>query len=138
MSFFSAILSKTVPDSIEHALIGGPSQSNSGNGGGNGGGTTNKDASINVGGESTLSSTSNSHNISVEGEGNVVDQFGAGAQSVVNGSIEALKNITTKNLQLMTDKNLSLQEKSISVLTNKYFWGGVSLIALTMIFKKRG
>lgn len=56
---------------------------------------------------------SGSENIAVTGSGGVtatITQFGADAARVVTDSIKALENVTIKNLQTRTDKNLLGEE----------------------------
>lgn len=77
-------------------------------------GSYTKDSGNNSGNTST--ETNSAFNIT--GEGNVFTQFGTEAASVVKKAISAVQDITTKNLQLNTDKDLVAMESGASTSSN--------------------
>lgn len=52
----------------------------------------------------------NSENVGISGSSNIVNQFGDSAAGVVNKAIDAIQSITSKNLQLQTNKDLLREE----------------------------
>lgn len=53
-----------------------------------------------------------SENLNIVGTGNIVSQFGDQAASVVNSALATVESVTSKNLQLQTNKDLLQMELS--------------------------